>query len=677
MIGFNRGPHRITTKGFAFPPVLHFLAFWLAAAAVNEAPRPEVEHRLPAVASVFPQGSQPGERVRVEILGQFLDRATAIAFLDPAVTARLLEVESTRIVAEFVSPAEGAIGPHYFRVLSPRGASNAGLFRLGSQPHRTETEPNSDMGHAEAMPVPVTINARLDRDDDFDFFRFHAGAGETLIFDLRAARNGSSLDAALILLDAHGRKLEHDEDTFIWDPFFVHRFAQAGDYFVVVQPTHTRNDPGFAYQLDIRRDAHLETVSPLAIEPGVETEVTIHGQGLVDRAARIEFEEPGFAGELLAVNGASASARVKAPAGTRSGPHRFSLRSRYGLSNPVTVLVDSTPMHRGAGPVTAFPAAIAGTARYRQAERHAFEVQAGQTLVFEVRAQRFGSPVDSVIRILDAKGKALANNDDGNFPGAVFNKDSRLQHRFEAAGQYTIEMRNLWATTGENFPYELSIRPLEPKAELMLASDNPYVFAGEKGTIKISAARVDGLEGAIPLEVAGLPEGVTAKPASIAAGGNEVEIEVDATQAKAGAVGLLEVRSPVASRPAWRAVQVSSGGGEGRHYGEVDRATLAVVERPLFSLECASTALNLVRGGTVVLKVSIARREGFDNGLSFAALNLPSGVTMEVVETGGAEAALRFRASADAPAGRAARVSVSATGGGQTQAAPKISLLVD
>ena len=656
--------------------MLHFLALWLAAAA-GDAPRPEVAHRLPAVSSVFPQGSQPGERVRVEILGQHLDRAAAIVFLDSVLTARLVEVESTRLVAEFISPAEGAMGPHYFRVLSPRGASNAGLFRLGSQPHRNESEPNSDLEQAEAMPVPVTINARLERDDDFDFFRFHAEAGETLIFDLRAARNGSSLDAALILLDRRGRKLQHDEDTFVWDPFFVHRFAHAGEYVAVVQPTHTRNDPGFAYQLDIRRDAHLETVSPLALEPGVETEVTVYGQGLVDRSARIEFDEPGFSAELLAVNGASASARVKAPAGAPAGPHRFTLRSRFGRSNPATVLVEAAPLHRGAGPIAAFPAAINGTARYRQAERHPFEVQAGQTMVFEVRAQRYGSPVDSVIRILDAKGKVLANNDDGSFPGAAFNKDSRLQHRFEAAGQYTIEMRNLWATTGENFPYELSIGPPEPKAELLLASDNPYVFAGERGTIKISAARVDGLEGEIPLTVTGLPEGVTATPAVIAAGANEGEIEVDATQAKAGAVSVIEVHSPLAPRPAWRAVQLSSGGGEGRHYGEVNGAALAVVERPLFSLECASTTLNLVRGGMAVLKVSIARREGFDDGLSFAALNLPSGVTMEVVETGGAEATLRFRAGADARAGRAARVSVSATGGGQTQAAPKISLLVD
>ena len=657
--------------------MLPTLVFLWAAAVAGEESALEVQHRLPAVGSVFPQGSQPGERQRVEILGQHLDRASRIVFLDQALTGKLIEVEPTRLIAEIDSVSGSALGPHYFRVISPRGASNASLFRLGSQPHRTESEPNSSMDQSETVPVPVTINARLERDDDFDFFRFHAGAGETLVFDLRAARNGSSLDAALILLDGRGRKLEHDEDTFIWDPFFVHRFAEEGFYFAVVQPTHTRNDPGFAYQLDIRRDAHLETVSPLALTPGVETEVTIYGQGLVDAGARIEFEEPGFSAQLLNASGATATAHVKAPAEARPGPYRFTLRTKWGRSNPATVLVDPTPVHAGPGAMARFPVAINGTARYRQPERFSLNPQAGQSLVFEVRAQRYGSPVDSVLRILDAKGKVLSNNDDGNFAGVSFNKDSRILHQFTGAGTYTIEIRNLWATTGENFPYQLSIRPAEPRAELMLASDNPYVFAGQTGKLKITAARVDGLEAEIPLSITGLPEGVTAKPAIIAGGSSEVEIEIDATGARPGATGMIEVRSPLAAKPAGRAIQISSGGGEGRHYGQVEGAMLAVVERPHFSLECAASSLNLVRGGTATLKVSITRQPGFQDTLTFSADNLPPGVAMEQIDSAAGEATLRFRAAQDAAIGRAARVSLAGSAGGQTHAAPKISLLVD
>ncbi len=633
----------------------------------------EVQHRLPAVSNVFPQGSQPGARVRVEILGQYLDRAERIVFLDPAITGKLVEATPTRLVAEFNSVESGRLGPHYFRVISPRGASNAALFRLGSQPHREEREPNSKMESAETVPVPVTINGQLAADDDYDFFRFHAAAGETLIFDLRAARNGSSLDAALILLDARGRKLEHDEDTFIWDPFFAHRFAEEGEYVAVVQPTHTRNDPGFTYQLDIRRDPHLATVSPIALPPDSESGVTLFGQGLLNRSAKMTFEESGLTGELLTVNGTTATARVKVAANVTPGAHRFMV----GGSNWATVLVDPAPVHRGTGELTSFPASITGIARYREPEQFTLQAQAGQSLVFEVRAQRYGSPVDSVLRILDAKGKVVATNDDGKFDGAVFNKDSRIEHRFIEAGTYRVEIRNLWATTGEDFPYQISIRPPEPHVNLMLESDHPYVIAGQTGKLKVSASRIDGFDRDIPLEITGLPAGVTAKPAIIASGGTDIEIEIDATQARAGTVGAIGVRSPVSPRAAWKAIQISSGGGEGRHYGEVDGAMLAVVEQPLFSLECAATSLNLVRGGSATLKVAITRRPGFEEQLKFTAENLPPGVSMELVEDGTRESALRFRAASDAPAGRAARVSIWGSGGGQTQAAPKIALLVD
>ncbi len=216
--------------------------------------------------------------------------------------------------ADFVAAAGAKLGPHYFRIVSTGGASNAALFRVGGLPHRDEREPNSSVDQAEPIALPSTINGRLAVDDDFDFFRFHAERGETLIFDLRAARNGSGLDAALILLDSWGRKLEHEEDTFIWDPFFAHRFAEAGDYLAVVQPTHTRNDPGFGYQLDIHRHAHLETMSPINLAPGSETQVTIFGQGLVNLGTAVRFESAGLFCELIAVTGTSATARVKIPA---------------------------------------------------------------------------------------------------------------------------------------------------------------------------------------------------------------------------------------------------------------------------------------------------------------------------------------------------------------------------
>jgi len=78
-----------------------------------------------------------------------------------------------------------------------------------------------------------------------------------------------------------------------------------------------------------------------------------------------------------------------------------------GASNPAQFLIDSTPRHKG-GEQIQIPTSINGTARYRQPERFSFDVKENDKLVFEVRAQRFGSPVDSILRILDQNGKEIA-----------------------------------------------------------------------------------------------------------------------------------------------------------------------------------------------------------------------------------------------------------------------------
>ncbi len=646
-----------------------------AAALLCSSAQAEVQHRLPSLSSVFPQGSEPGKTVRVEVLGEQLDRASAVLFEDASIAGKLLGVSPTRLEMEFRVSAAAAFGPHYFRVVSPRGASNVALFRVGDQPHLAEQEPNSTLETAQAVSPPVTINGRLNGDADFDFFRFRAQAGDTWIFDLRAARNGSGLDAALILLDARGRKLEHDEDTFIWDPFFAHKFKDAGEYFVVVQPSSGRNDPGYAYQLDIRKAAYVETVSPLSLRPGTETEVTLYGRGLLSAGAKLRFLEAGFEGAIVNARGDSATARVRIPASAKPGPREFRVEAN-GLSNPATLLVDATPLYAGE-PLLPIPVSITGTAKYRQPERFQFQAAAGETLVFEVKAQRFGSPVDSNLRILDAKGKVIASNDDFNFAGVQFSKDSRILQKFKDGGEYVLEMRNLWTVTGENFPYQLTVRRPEPSLDLMLGTDQPYLYPGVLKKWKVTAVRTDGFEGEIPLIVQGLPSGVEAKPASIPSGKSEGEIELLASDVRPGSYARVSVSADKAQGPAWRSARISSGGGEGATSARIEGAVLAVVEKPLFSLECASTNLNLAPGQTTELKVMVSREKGFEEKLAFRAENLPAGVTLETMDQGMDLATLRLRADAGIPPGRAARVAILAAGGGQTQEAPRISVLVD
>jgi hypothetical protein len=656
------------------------LCLTAAFAATGQSTAPDdVKTRLPALTSAYPQGWTAGAKVPVTILGEYLDRTQSVIFLDPSVRGRVVDTGFTRLALEFDVDPTAPLGPHYFRVVSPRGASNILLFRVGDQPHILEREPNSRFEEAQEVAIPVTINGRLDFDGDFDFFHFRIPRkGDAWIFDLRSARNGNGLDPALILLDSKGRKLAHSEDTFIWDPFLSYTFEEPGEYYAVVQPTHVRLDPNFAYQLDIRKAPHLETVSPISIEPGATVEATIFGAGLIG-TGKLWFDTPGFSGEILEMRGATASVRIHAPESAAEGPRTMAVITAGGSSNPAQFLVDSTPRHKG-GEQIRIPTSITGTARYRQPERFTFDVKENDKLIFEVRAQRFGSPVDSILRILDDKGKEIAVNDDAAFAGVQFNKDSRIAQTFQKAGRYQVEIRNLWKTTGEDFPYELLVRPPQPEASLLLSTDHPYLYPGETGKLKVTVDRRDGFDGPVEITVLGLPAGITAEALEIPAGSKDGEVSLHCAAVAPGTHAQIAIKG-TGTGGAWQSVKISSGGGEGATYATVREATLAVVEKPRFSLEAAVTTLDLVKGGTADFVVGIKRAENFASPIHFSFENLPPGVTAENLTAAGADSSVRIRlkASAETPAGRYTRVAILGTAGegGQIQEAPRVGITIN
>jgi hypothetical protein len=660
------------------------LLFLLAASAFpTELETHELAHRLPKLTSVFPQGARPGESVHAEIQGEFLDRASTVLFLDGSISGEVVDAQPSSLRLEFHIRVDASFGPHYFRVLSPRGASNVLLFRVGDLPHVMGREPNSTFAEANPVEPPVTINGRLNFEGDFDFYRFRAEAGQTWIFDLRAARNGNGLDAALILLDEQAREITRNEDYFIWDPFIEHKFDRSGAYTVVVQPTHTQLDPNFAYQLDIRTAPHIETVSPIAMQPGTSTEATLYGAGLLDKSAKLRFTRngavaPGFGGRILETRDSSALARIEVPQDAAPGPYELTLSTSTGNSDSAIFLVDSTPVYHGADTIQP-PLSITGTIHYRDPERFWFQARKEQALVFEVRAHRFGSPVDSVLRILDEKGKTLAQNDDADFPGVPDNKDSRIFHTFAEDGRYQVEIRNLVRVTGEDFPYQLLVYPPAPHANLMLAGDQPYVDADGDGFLGITVERLFGFDGPVELSVTGLPEGVTADATVVPPGETKAKIQLHARNAKAGAYSTVQVFGKGAELPAWRSVKISGGDGEGQTFFRLDRAALVVTERPLFVLEAEVTRVNLVRGGKVDIPVQIQRASDFAADIEFHVDGLPQGVTADPVIAHGGQSNVKIRlvANSGAAAGRTKEIALIGVAQGHAEEAPAISIQVD
>ena len=99
------------------------------------------------------------------------------------------------------------------------------------------------------------------------------------------------------------------------------------------------------------------------------------------------------------------------------------------------------------------PVAIDGAAEAESFDFFKFTGHAGQRLSAEVFARRLGSPLDAVIRLLDANGRELAYSDDEGGIGA----DSRLAIEFPADGVYYVEIRDIRYQGAGNFRYRLRL----------------------------------------------------------------------------------------------------------------------------------------------------------------------------------------------------------------------------
>ena len=168
--------------------------------------------RQPVVRTIYPMGGQTGQRIPVEIEGEFLDRAEAILCECDGLNATIRGATAVRLQVEIELPANIPPGPRIIFVRSPRGTSNRVLFRVTEWSGVTEREPNDTLPEAQRVAAPVVIEGRIARLTDVDVYRFHANAGERLAFNVMAARSKAAGFVAITLLSGSGR----ESSRFFW-----------------------------------------------------------------------------------------------------------------------------------------------------------------------------------------------------------------------------------------------------------------------------------------------------------------------------------------------------------------------------------------------------------------------------------------------------------------------------
>ena len=246
----------------------------------------------------------------------------------------------------------------------------------------------------------------------------------------------------------------------------------------------------------------LSHLMPGGVQPGKSVDVVFSGANLASPTglwtsftASVELT-PGV--DKNGTDPAIVSYRLTVPPDAPLGVGAIRLRTGNGVSNVRLVLIDDLAAIARAGNNKSIataqalspPIAVDGACDAESSDFYKITAAAGQRISFEVYARRLGSPLDPMIRLVNAAGREVAFSDDEPATGA----DSRIGYKFDAAGDYYLEIRDIRFQGGGAHRYRLRV------GDFPLPTV-PYPLAAPKGSSASIQVTGKSIELAGPLSV--------------------------------------------------------------------------------------------------------------------------------------------------------------------------------
>ena len=441
-----------------------------------------------------------------------------------------MNLQIAELVVIRVTVAAGATpGDRELRLLTPAGLSNPLTFQVGVAPEFCEMEPNDPGSFWIGPPlppaqVPVVLNGQI-KPGDLDRFRFQARRGQHLVITGQARRLVPYLadavpgwfQATLSLYDEQGKELAFADDyTFDPDPVLFFEVPQDGIYQIEIRDSIFRGREDFVYRLTVAEQPFVRKVFPLGGPLGQAVVAAIDGWNLPAKTLNLDTSP--------------------------DGPARRQARLKEGpwVSDPVTYGVGKLPEITEATPDTTttkaqtvkLPCVVNGRiGKPGDVDAFEFEGRAGQEVVAEVQARCYRSPLDSLLRLVDAKGKVLAMNDDCENKESgleTHHADSYLRFRLPAAGAYRVRLSDAQNHGGDDFAYRLRLSEPQPDFVLRVTPSSVSVPAGQFVPLTVYALRKDGFDGPIEVNLAGAPGGFVLTGGQIQPGQERLQVTLAA-----------------------------------------------------------------------------------------------------------------------------------------------------
>ncbi|MFN3650332.1 MAG: PPC domain-containing protein [Armatimonadota bacterium] len=648
---------------------LHAALWTLAGTLLVAAP---AAAQVPAVSFVHPSGGQAGTSAAVTVGGGNLQGATSIVVSGSGVEAAITKNDNGgALPVELKIAADAEPGIREIRVVTPRGTSNAGRIVVGTYPEAAEGDNGANNALATAQKLaslPVTVNGQVNGGEDVDWYTFEAAAGDTLVLDLTSFRMASALDGYLQLTDARGKSLASAQEAFDRDPRIIHTFKTAGTYAVAVRDSLFRGGGNFSYRLTVGKLPVVTGYLPLGGRPGETVAVRLEGVNLGGMQS-MNVEIP--AGQERV------SVMPKTPMGVATTPVEL-------VASNMAQVVEAEPNDAPAQATATAELPIALNGRIDKpgdVDLYRIKPAAAGTLTFDLLGRRIGSRIESFIRVLDAAGKELQQNDD------AVGKDSRIAFGVQAGTEYLVEVRSQDRRAGGDVFYRLEIAPASgPDFRLSLSPDSINVPQGGSALITVNVERINGFNAAIPLKVEGLPAGVTASQAFIPAGANSAQFTVSAAADAAmgamqhvkviGTGTLGEAQVERVAQPFETYVPPLAAPEQARR--RTTEFSVATVMNPQpYALALENAAVTLKRGQSVEVKIRSTRQMGQNAQIAVTVAGQPGKVTPEAqpIPQDQNEAVLKITAAGDAPLGTVNLI-ISGNLSNNVQVAPALTLTV-
>jgi hypothetical protein len=465
-------------------------------------------------------------------------REVMVNFIRKPASAAIAETVLLRVTVA----ANAAPGERELRLTTPVGMTNPMVFCVGQLPEVTKApakvspDPESvllnsrfrgqaKIGVVEApvkITLPATINGQI-CPGGVDRYTFQATKGQHLVVAV-AARElipyisdavPGWFQASAALFDPQGKEVDYaDHYRFHPDPVLYYDIPADGEYALVIHDSIYRGREDFVYRIAVGELPFLTGIFPLGGKAGGKTTVDVKGWNLpVSHVLENDKDK-------------------------KRGRGVFPLSVRRGdwVSNHMPFAVDTLPEVMDKEPnndskhaqKVKVPVIVNGHID-RPGDWDVFRVdgRAGEEIIAEVFARRLESPLDSILKLTDAKGTEVAVNDDFADKGAgliTHQADSRLLYKLPVSGAYYLYLGDTQHKGGPEYAYRLRISRPQPDFELRVVPSAINARMGTNVPVTVYALRHDGFDGEIAVRLKDAPAGFALGGAWIPPGQDKVRM---------------------------------------------------------------------------------------------------------------------------------------------------------